>query len=463
MSCTSRGLLAAATALAVATALAALSPTLVTAHSTMNRPEVTNNNECRLGGTVKAHYGTCHGPCGREYPAVTKTSPTDPAEVWARGSLQSYSYLRNGHKPSGFVRVTLVPLADKMEHGAHTRYAFLYGCWGAGVTVACTGSVADKKNVESNKWCGTDEAMFTHHFTVPAIYPDGDYIFGWVWYGGAGDPYENGTLTSFFTDYWQCSYVRIKGGAPLVPTATAQFVPGPTATTGDTCLSYISRPGIAGPEPVFGHPLTNRKPDVFADGRSPPVIQSAWMQGGINAGQAADKAGGDGGGKDQRGNPTGDAKGDFQRVPQSAAQSSGGPPGATAGSRGPTELAPDAAATAPGAGATPPPLPSHVAPWTTGVPVSVPITPGSDNRVNGGGADVHESNVPDGSQAWKIQQHRASEAEHERRRLYQTKSGWGGHLATAVRRWMRGEDGEPGVLVGQEVTAKTEEVWDRIL
>ncbi|OSX68783.1 hypothetical protein BU14_2252s0001, partial [Porphyra umbilicalis] len=299
---------AAATLLAAAAVLAPLLltvPAPAGAHSTMNRPQVTNNNECRLGGKGP-HTGTCRGPCGPEYAAVTHTSSEAPATTWARGSRQSYSYLRNGHRRSGFVRITLVPVGDKMRHDAHTRFAFHYGCWGAGALINCTGSAAAKGDIASAEYCGTDTAMFRHPFTVPTVYPDGDYIFGWVWYGGGGDdPDNHGSLISFFADYWQCSYVRIKGGMALTPNATAQFVTGPGEPTDDPrCLSSVSRPGVAGPEPVNGRPLTLRKPDVFTGDRPPPVIKSEWMEGGIKAGQeeksGQEKDKGNGKGKDDK-------------------------------------------------------------------------------------------------------------------------------------------------------------------
>lgn len=72
---------------------------------------------------------------------------------------------------------------DKVnDQAAHNAGAFAYGCYSVG---RYTCSAAEKAT-----HCGADNTGSGHRIEarVPTHLPDGEYVLGWVWYGGFNHP-----------------------------------------------------------------------------------------------------------------------------------------------------------------------------------------------------------------------------------------------------------------------------------
>lgn len=218
--------------------------THVAAHSSLVSPlEETYENACRLGG-VNRHKGVnCPGPCPtkrkrKNYRVVT----------FRRGQRTPIEYLRNNHK-GGFLRLSLVPVHQKMSHAAHARNAFRWSCWSHGRIGCGRGD------------CGTDRtrSRYRQHITIPDVFPDGDYMLGYAWYGGS---FQQG-------DYYSCAHVRVQGGAPLRASYTATL----EHARGGKCESTANRLGVCRREPCRGRRRTPMSPAEFSG--SPPKILSS--------------------------------------------------------------------------------------------------------------------------------------------------------------------------------------------
>lgn len=216
----------------------------VAAHSSLVSPlEETYDNACRIGG-VNRHKGVnCPGPCPtkkkrRNYRVVT----------YRRGQRTPIEYLRNNHK-GGFLRLSLVPVHQKMSHAVHARNAFRWSCWSHGRIGCGSGS------------CGTDRtrSRYRQFMTIPDVFPDGEYVLGYAWYGGS---FQQG-------DYYSCARVRVKGGAPLRQSYTAIL----EHARNGKCDSTANKLGICRREPCRGRRRTPMKPAEFNG--SPPKILSS--------------------------------------------------------------------------------------------------------------------------------------------------------------------------------------------
>lgn len=210
----------------------------VSAHSHLANPLPTRRLDCRAGnGRPKDCYGPC--PALDTYGEPTGVSPYRPAEVWKRGERRTITWHRNNHGKgeSGFVRFTLVPIDRMMDRSAHEKFTFQVSCWASGLH-RCR-----SRNVHV---CGNDAEGKAYQvpIVVPSAYPDGVYAFGWAWYGG-GDFRGR----SFFGDYYSCSFIRIEGGSPVVPSCKPVFVPGLNTKYADGCVSAASRIGQCSREP----------------------------------------------------------------------------------------------------------------------------------------------------------------------------------------------------------------------
>lgn len=158
---------------------------------------------------------------------------------------------------TGFVRLSLVPIAQMMDKKAHDRFAFQFLCMNAG---------PHKCKDRSYDTCGNDfEGMaWQASVRVPTSYPDGVYVFGWSWYGGG-----NYLDRSFFGDYYSCSYIEIRGGLPV----TTKYRP---VFDGTTCRSGTDRLGVCWREPCHIGPMNDMVPMEF-NGRWPEPIRSEWI------------------------------------------------------------------------------------------------------------------------------------------------------------------------------------------
>jgi len=212
----------------------------VSSHSylTNPRPRSDFSGGCRVGHPTNLEQFTfnCPGPC--ENMGAIDNSVT---ATWQRGQTVEVRWSKNNHR-GGFVRWTIVRKEDMMNRQSHADLAFAYSCWDS-QQVGC----------QNDFECGTDQqkVAFKEFIRVPPIYPDGEYILGWAWFGGDGD----------LADYHSCANIRIQGG-PLENAYTPVTA---------RCDSKTDTVGDCAVEPCYRGGLVNRLPKKFAGG-NPPAI-----------------------------------------------------------------------------------------------------------------------------------------------------------------------------------------------
>lgn len=168
---------------------------LVLAHSNLAEPSPTRSLVCRVGNEQPRD---CPGPCPPmdSFGGPTGISESNPAATWTRGESKFVAWQRNNHGgdknkngPSGFTRLSLVPVKDMFDKDAHAKYAFHFACWGAGEHDCPS---------QDEIACGNDKTgrRYGAHVKVPTSYEDGVYVLGYSWFGG-GDWKEE----SFFGEY----------------------------------------------------------------------------------------------------------------------------------------------------------------------------------------------------------------------------------------------------------------------
>lgn len=148
----------------------------------------------------------CHTACQSKL-SETFNSRERPDRVYRRGEKITIKWTRNNHR-GGFFRISLVPVDQMYSRDWHSRMTIMHGCWETG-----------KYNCRSDD-CGTDKGKIAYKrdIVLPDVFPDGDYVLGFVWYGGIYYTREVG----FFGDYYSCSHVRVSGGKRL---STASYKP----------------------------------------------------------------------------------------------------------------------------------------------------------------------------------------------------------------------------------------------
>lgn len=157
----------------------------------------------------------CPGPCPPIWKSGSnkfRNTPATPSGVWKRGERVTIDWLRNSHR-GGFYRRSLVPVQHMNNRYWHKKTAFEWGCFTQGQYICGKGKPG----------CGTDKDGFAYknQMTVPKVFPDGDYVFSMVWYGGVHFTGKHGYFPNFYT----CAYVRIKGG-PLAAGYQPKFTRG---------------------------------------------------------------------------------------------------------------------------------------------------------------------------------------------------------------------------------------------
>lgn len=275
--------------------VAAALPMLCFSHSVMMEPQGMSSQECRI------NPGNCAGPCD-----ISKFTGNNAANPWTRyfppsnpvprkyrrGEEITVKYTRNNHGPGGFIRHTLVPLADMMNKAVHARNAFHYSCWGAHLKLATSDELGkDKFGFSLVSDDGKDHnfkpGYYTVKVTIPPVVPDGQYIFGHLWLGGtSGDVTSNTNQVpraySHFTDYWSCAFITVQGGAPLASSYKPIFVndyifdkslPGAEGWE-NGCMAKNDAPGMCSGEPCTGPDGFYRKPRPFKNG-SPRALTPA--------------------------------------------------------------------------------------------------------------------------------------------------------------------------------------------
>lgn len=223
-------------------------------YRTMRKPE------CRFGGPPHAPNDTCVGPC------IDRNSwqfYQGKRPEYRRGQLVTISWARNNHR-GGFIRLSILPIADRMNYRAHEAMAFRYGCFAA-EEVPC-----------EHGDCGTDEDMLRYRTTVqiPTIFDDGVYVLAWVWYGGTV------RKTSYFGTYWSCTEVLITGG-PITFQYQPVFLPGGTINwrnmnNPNTCFAAASDVLTCPREPCTVLNGSFSQPKPFRNGHVPDPIQAYW-------------------------------------------------------------------------------------------------------------------------------------------------------------------------------------------
>lgn len=116
---------------------------------------------------------------------------------------------------------------------------------------------------------------------------DGDYVLGWVWFGGTGTPVQSNQQQEpwpygFFSDYWSCSFVRIQGGGAVQDNCRPTFDNDMTRFSREGCMAANDRPGVCKYEPckTMGR---YQKPHVFKNG-NPPLLRSSYYGSGGDTG-----------------------------------------------------------------------------------------------------------------------------------------------------------------------------------
>lgn len=249
-----------------------------------------------MGGEAHIGVENCQGPCDLRAIVSGRAnydSPEKPAAVYSRGQNATVKYERNSHGPGGFIRLTIVPVEEMMDKAAHARNAFHYSCWGANPVIA------EPEEIEIDEYgfniIGTDgkyhnftKGYYAVNITIPPCIPDGNYVLGWVYYGGtgtvmSGNEPQAASLFGYFGDYWSCSYIRVEGGVDVAAECAPVFVNDQAQFFADGCASAHDAPGGCSLEPchVIGEV---QKPSPFKNGSIPtpltPTHFEGWPQSG---------------------------------------------------------------------------------------------------------------------------------------------------------------------------------------
>ena len=222
----------------------------------------------------------CSTPCPpvwKSGDAKAQNTPETTTAVWRRGQKVNVEWHMNNHH-GGFIRRSLVPVSKMFDWEWHEKTAFEWGCFAQGL-FKCNYKLGPKSDrLRHLRTCGTDakqRAFSSRSMKVPEVFPDGDYVFSQVWYGGI--TYDNGGEQGMFPDFKTCAYVRIEGGSALKESYEPQFktgVPFRSEVPHGKCVSYASKvnecDGLACPEneKFFG------VPQEFQDDQTPPKIHA---------------------------------------------------------------------------------------------------------------------------------------------------------------------------------------------
>jgi len=153
------------------------------------------------------------------------------------------------------MRLTLVPTKHRYNHDVHHRNAFRWSCWDHG-EVPCPN--------RSPSECGNDNLgrRYQQWVKIPPVFPDGDYVLGFAWFGG----YGLGT-------YWSCAEIRIQGGDPVQDRYQPEFVDN----RGGKCMSSVTNPWNCRREPCWNPKPMMRVPQEFENGKRPPPLQRSQV------------------------------------------------------------------------------------------------------------------------------------------------------------------------------------------
>lgn len=166
-------------------------------HNWMTQPPPYN----RVFKTRNCKGRQCTDACPSKQSSGIANSQERPAATWRRGQRVMVKWAKNNHH-GGMIRIALVPVDKMWDRVWHKKMTLLHACWETG-----------EFNCSHNEDCGTDKSgeAFSKQVVIPDVFPDGDYVLGYVWYGGLYYKRDRG----HFPDYYSCSHIRIRGGARL--------------------------------------------------------------------------------------------------------------------------------------------------------------------------------------------------------------------------------------------------------
>lgn len=203
----------------------------------------------------------CKKACPSSY-FRSDVNPDNPGIIVGRGQTFSVRINRNNHK-YGFARFSLVSVDDMYDWGKHEDGAFHYMC-GDSYETPCT-----RANERRDCYFDRSGHYYNQVVTAPTHAPDGVYVLGWAWYGG------------LFEDFFDCTYIEIRGGAPLTSSYTPTFDATNTETGEDgKCETTSNKLGVCTFKKCKrGGPikLKQQLPAQF-DGRSPSPIYQAGLK-----------------------------------------------------------------------------------------------------------------------------------------------------------------------------------------
>ena len=108
-------------------------------------------------------------------------------------------------------------------------------------------------------------------------------MLGWVWFGGTfgyvrKNAPERPTPWGYWSDYWSCSYVRIKGGDALASSYTPKFVNDMSQFSMDGCRAANDRPGICPVEPCKTEDGKYQAPYGFKEGQTKSSLTASMFK-----------------------------------------------------------------------------------------------------------------------------------------------------------------------------------------
>lgn len=211
---------------ALLTLVFSLSTTVAHQHITYPTP-ISHTLACRIDEKMN-----CPGPCPNQKFRADQ-DPNKPKKTVQRGQTLVVHTAKNNHL-GGFSRWTIVKIKDMFDKQKHNEAAFLYTCADNNIS-KCT-----RRNKQRDCRVDKRNEYFRHYIEIPDIYPDGNYVLGWSWYGGAT---KYGRIGAF-GDYYDCIYIRIQGGAEC-DSYQPRFVPGNScAGRNGLCRATTDRLGV---------------------------------------------------------------------------------------------------------------------------------------------------------------------------------------------------------------------------
>lgn len=165
------------------------------------------------------------------------------------------------------MRWSLVPLDKINSKDWHAKMAFHYNCWNVG-RFNCNA-------FDFHRDCNYDRQneAYSKLLHIPPIYPDGDYVLGWSWYGG-------GVGSGHFGDYYDCAYVSVQGGDPVQPEYVPEFHAGGGSMHEDGCEATVNDLGICWREPCLPIKKTSKQiPKQFKNGPPKPILSEWYGEG----------------------------------------------------------------------------------------------------------------------------------------------------------------------------------------